>query len=117
MICGRVGVTQGRGVPSRPDRRQRDRLPQLSHTPELSHRSHLELIHAIPRPCLCDELPEDDAEAENVTLGGHAAQLGVEAFGSPERKWERMRGRCQMENRTRTHTWQAHSSESMVTHM
>ena len=68
-----------------------------SHTLHLPYCSHLELIHAIPRPCLCDKLPEDDAEAEDVALGGHAAQLGVEAFGSPARKGVRTAGRCMSE--------------------
>ena len=50
-----------------------------------SHSSNLELAQPIPGPLLCDELPQDDTKAEDVTLGRYATEGIIEAFGSPAR--------------------------------
>ncbi len=48
--------------------------------------THLELVEPRPGPRLHDQLPEDDAQAEDVALCGHAAQLVVKALGRPGRR-------------------------------
>lgn len=44
---------------------------------------HLELVQASPRAGLSDQLPKDDAEAEDITLCGYASELVIEALRSP----------------------------------
>ena len=48
-----------------------------------SSAAHLEFAQSIPGPRLSDQLPQDDAKAEDVTLCGHSSQGVIKALGSP----------------------------------
>ena len=48
-----------------------------------AHDSDLELAEPFPGPFLGNQLPQDDAKAEDVAFGGDTSEGLIEALGSP----------------------------------